>query len=235
MKPNILITSRRDRFDSYNLMHTMNDYLVPFLEQANTYLSGFYNAYDMKDIVSRFDGLVVAGGGDVDPFYYNQENRASKGIDTDIDETDLLLIQNFAKVNKPILGICRGIQIINVAFGGTLIQDIPTEYPTTLHHAPYMEEGMRKLPSHTVAVEAGTLAHSLLGSGTLVNSFHHQAIDELAPEFIVSATAEDGLIETIERGNILAVQWHPERLQKDPDQRALFAWLIQAATEAMAH
>ncbi|HEX5634714.1 MAG TPA: gamma-glutamyl-gamma-aminobutyrate hydrolase family protein, partial [Gemmatimonadales bacterium] len=135
----------------------------------------------------------------------------------------------------PVLGICRGLQLVNVALGGTLWQDLPTEHPTAI---PHDRADLRHARTHEVEVVAGSLAAQALGTTRLgVNSFHHQAIRALAPGLRATAFAPDGVIEAVELdgdGWVLAVQWHPEEMVEDaaaPD-RGLFAALADAARAA---
>lgn len=128
----------------------------------------------------------------------------------ELEILELKLIKMFAAKNKPILGICRGIQTINVAFGGSLIQDIleANKYTDHLQKKP---EGYH----HLVKTVASTQLQKFLGNEFMTNSFHHQAIDQLAPGFIVNARSQDNIIEGIEKGNIIAVQWHPEKINDE--------------------
>lgn len=148
------------------------------------------------------DGLLVPGGADVDPCHYGQPNTASLGIDPDRDRDELDLIRRFLAMEKPILGICRGFQILNIALGGTLIQDIPghtqidgkdSVHPVRVLH-PFLGE--------------------LYGDSFVSNSSHHQAVDRLGSGLTASCISEDGVIEGLvhENGRIIGVQFHPERM-----------------------
>jgi len=119
-------------------------------------------------------------------------------------------------LNKPILGICRGMQIMNVAFGGTLIQDIPSQIPGALQHA---QKGSRQYGAHKVQLQPGMIAEALGKTEILVNTSHHQAVKDVAPGFQVTGTAADGMIEAIESldGLCMGVQWHPERMWAHDD------------------
>lgn len=155
------------------------------------------------------DGLLLTGGIDIDPKYYHQPKDEKTNIELDyIEEMEFKLIELFNNQNKPIIGICRGIQTINVFFKGTLIQDIDTQINNTVPHSQDSLTGY----CHDVTILPNTLLSNYLDKRIKVNSFHHQCIDLLAPEFIISATSDDGLIEAIEKDNIVAVQWHPEKV-----------------------
>jgi len=159
----------------------------------------------------RCDGLLIPGGDDVNPKRYNQENLHSHPIDTSIEQLDLDSIDIMQQMNKPIFGICRGLQILNVAFGGTLIQDINLQKKDSLDHSfSYIYK--KPLNAHKIIIAKDSILSNYFEETIEVNSYHHQAIDQLAPNFRISAKSEDGLIEAIESERILAVQWHPERM-----------------------
>jgi len=181
------------------------------------------SASEAESYASLLDGLCITGGEDLSPSLYDQEKDPSTTVyaDSAFDESDLLLFHAFEKVNKPILGICRGIQLINVACGGDLIQDIPSILNTEHNQRRLKPQKGDYDTSHSVHLVQGTRMYGLFGSTCTVNSFHHQAIDTPAPGFTVSAYSSDGIIEGIEKNRILAVQWHPERLQKDSKMIAL--------------
>lgn len=151
------------------------------------------------------DGLLVPGGADVDPIHYGQENTASRGIDPDRDRDELALINLFLRLERPILGICRGHQILNIALGGTLIQNLPDDS----HHQ--REDKVDRV--HPVKVVHPFL-HELYGDSFVSNSAHHQAVDRLAEGLAVTCTGEDGVIEGFihENGRIIGTQFHPERM-----------------------
>lgn len=186
----------------------------------------------------QLDGLMLAGGNDIDPALYNESPLPQLGEVNPIrDRLEMLLIPAFLKENKPILGICRGIQSLNVALGGSLYQDLPSQYSDTpagmkpiLHSQPEpYEQG-----SHYVQIEKDTLLSKITGADRLfVNSMHHQAVHSAAPGLRISARAEDGVIEAVEmpsRPFVLAVQWHPERLPDDAST-GLFSAFVASARE----
>ena len=151
-------------------------------------------------------GLILTGGADVDPAFYGQENTASHGVDPDLDRREFAVIDAFLAAGKPILGICRGHQILNVALGGTLIQHLPTADD----HA-WTEQGDR---AHPVTSEEGTFLRELYGSRFSVNSAHHQAVETVGRGLIVDQYSDDGVIEALRHGTlpVFSVQWHPERM-----------------------
>lgn len=158
---------------------------------------------DYQDIVERNDALLICGGDDIHPYYLKEEAHSTIQIENEMIETmDFALLQQFYHANKPIIGICRGIQVINTFFKGTLYQDIPTLYPTNINHRD----------NHHVSIQSQTFLSRYFASTLIVNSFHHQAIKDVAPLFHINAISDDGLIEGIENKNVIAVQWHPERM-----------------------
>ena len=185
------------------------------------------------------DGLVLTGGEDVDPAWYNFER--SPLLNPPSRERDLFELALFAAARQrelPILGICRGIQLINVALGGTLYQDLPSERPGPVDHN---RAGTRTDRSHGIRLAPESLAAEALGAGSLrVNSFHHQAIRDLAPALLATGWSEDDLIEAVEGGEgqpwMLAVQWHPEEMHADAGapEHGLFKALVERASASAA-
>lgn len=175
------------------------------------------------EIIKHLDGIVCQGGVDVDPSFYGEDkSELCKETFPQEDSFQLEMIKEACKCGIKILGICRGCQLINVAFQGTLYQDL-SEF-TTFNHT-HTEDITKAF--HKVNIEKNTLLSSLFNKTSIeVNSFHHQGVKKLAPSLIVSARAEDGCIEAIEGENILAVQWHPEALREsDKSMDVLFNWI----------
>lgn len=182
-----------------------------------------------------FDGVVLGGGCDVHPERYGQKPRADAKLDLDPerDATDFAVLERAWADEIPVLAICRGLQVVNVARGGTLVQDIPTQRPSPLVHQRSKKEKMRR--DHSVRVFPGTrLAEVVSASEVPVNSRHHQAIERPASGLVVSAKAPDGVIEAIEADDgrwLVAVQWHPENLAGDAPSERLFADFARAVRE----
>jgi len=176
-------------------------------------------------IEGEFDGVVIGGGDDVDPVRYgsNVKKGANVEIDPGRDAVDFPVFDRAWRSRVPVFGICRGLQVVNVARGGTLVQDLPLERPSEVAHKRPKKENRR---DHPVTVEPGTRLHSIVGKSEIdVNSRHHQAIERAADGFVVAATAPDGVIEAIEAMDgrwLVAVQWHPENLTDDAVSRRLF-------------
>lgn len=159
-----------------------------------------------------FDGLVLPGGGDVDPARYGGDPAAPVyDVNPAQDELDLGILAAALERGLPVLGVCRGLQVLNVALGGTLIEDLPA---SSVQHAPGSDGcGGLEWTWHEVAVAEGTRLHGAVGAASLaVASGHHQAIGRLGRDLVATAVAEDGVIEAVEHTSapVLAVQWHPE-------------------------
>jgi putative glutamine amidotransferase len=190
---------------------------------------------DAKEILCRVDGLVLVGGGDVDPALFGQPpHEQVYGVDADSDSLEIALVRAATDLGVPTLAICRGMQVLNVAFGGTLLQHITREPGFGPHGDP--REGFAL---HRVSVEPAThLAKAVGGAPTIEQcwSFHHQAIDRVADGLRITATSDDGTIEAVEWADpeqpwMMAVQWHPERrAHTDHVQQSLFDELIRQAT-----
>lgn len=180
------------------------------------------------------EGLLLTGGEDVDPAYYGEQpSKALGSVDRERDRFELALFRAARAARLPVLGICRGIQLINVALGGTLYQDLPSERPGPIDHDPGTARGAR---THHVRLAPGSRAARVLGVDRLVpNSFHHQAVKDLAPALIATGWSDDGVIEAVEGRPddawLLAVQWHPEEMHEDVSapERGLFRALVEEA------
>lgn len=167
---------------------------------------------ELEECLRLCDGLLLTGGQDVNPVLYGQEPLPQCGELCILrDQMETLLLKRAVERDIPVLGICRGIQLMNAALGGTLYQDLPTQHPSSVSHVmtpPYHQ------PVHTVEILENTPLAALLGSGTYpVNSYHHQAVRQLAPSAKAMAVSSDGLVEALylpDRKFIWGVQWHPE-------------------------
>jgi putative glutamine amidotransferase len=187
---------------------------------------------------ARLDGLVLTGGGDVDPARFGEASHPTVAdVSAARDALELDLARRAVEEGLPLLAICRGIQVLNVALGGTLWQDVPSQVPGALAHN---QTAPRHEPTHRVKLLGeGTLLYAASGARELaVNSFHHQAVKRLGGGLREVAWAEDGLIEGVELPEhpfAVGVQWHPEDLvEHDPAARGLFAALVEAIGAARA-
>lgn len=191
----------------------------------------------LEALLDGLDGLLLTGGGDVaGEFYGSHRDDLIHDVDTDRDRVELFLARAAFDQHKPLLAICRGHQLLNVALGGTLYEDVAGLMPNAAKH-DYFNEYPRNHRPHTVTIEPGSkLAEVLPLADVPVNSLHHQGIRDLASDLVPVAYAPDGLIEGVEapsRPFVVGVQWHPENLVgDDPAMLALFRSFVSAAAEA---
>ncbi|MGB7594423.1 MAG: gamma-glutamyl-gamma-aminobutyrate hydrolase family protein [Erysipelotrichaceae bacterium] len=164
------------------------------------------------------DGVLIPGGWDVHPKQYGEEIAGSEGMDDVIDALDIDLVQLAHDHGIPVFGICRGLQVINVALGGSLFQDIPTMIENAHNHSHV---------THAVFIHPASRLAAFMPKEVNVNSFHHQAIKRLSPLLNSAALSDDGIIEAIEGDGIVAVQWHPERMIEDEVQFGLFKSFVE--------
>ena len=191
---------------------------------------------NVQSLLDCLDGVVLSGGGDIDPRAYGDVACHPKtyGVDAERDQFELDIVRAARDRDLPLLGICRGIQVFNVALGGTLVQDIEDQFLSTVNHRQQTVGLGRDETSHHVSIAPNTPLFDLLGVQSLaVNSFHHQAIRDLSPDLEVIARASDGLTEAVWCQSMrfgLAVQWHPEMLAAShPPHLAIFGALVTAA------
>ena len=178
-------------------------------------------------VLDSVAGLVLTGGEDVDPARYGEKRHEKvRSVNAARDATESALIEEARARGKPVLAICRGIQMLNVALGGTLVQDIPSQCNTSIAHD---EEGARDSRSHEIDIESGSLIAKAVGAEHVaVNSFHHQSVKRVADGLRVTARSPDGIIEGLESTDedwwVMAVQWHPEEMTDSPEpwDRGLF-------------
>jgi putative glutamine amidotransferase len=201
--------------------------LIPLLDDEPEALRAAYDACD---------GVLIPGGVDVDPRHFNEDPHPKLGrVDGARDRVEMHVTRWAVEDQKPLLGLCRGLQVINVTLGGTLYQDLEAQYPDGIKHDYFPTYGYdRDHLAHEVALSKGSrLRHLMELERIPVNSMHHQGIKTLAPSLAVSATAPDGLIEAVESTNdhfMLGVQWHPEVFEMtDPHTRHVFREFISAS------
>lgn len=187
----------------------------------------------LRAYIDELDGFIFSGGGDVDPLLFGQLPHPACGqITPDRDEHELLLMKLLIEEGKkPVLGICRGFQVMNVALGGDVYQDLPSEYPGKL--IAHRQKKPETYPSHPVTIAPGSRMHEIAGAeNILVNSLHHQAVNRLGKGFAAAAHAPDGVIEAAELEGarfFVGVQWHPERLWRtDLKSEAIFSAFVRA-------
>lgn len=235
--PLIGVTTRNGRSDRYQIdvIQTPRPYsealvragAIPVLIPLNLPLD------KLSELLGRLDGLVFTGGGDIEIHRFNSEpHEKLYDLDAERDDIEIQLVRQAAQDNKPFLGICRGLQIANVAFGGTLYTHIPDQLPGALQHTNFPDHPWDYL-AHPVQVSEGSRLAEILGEPIVqVNSLHHQGIKDLAADFKAVASAPDGLIEAIELPEhpfAVGVQWHPECLPQDARMQNLFRALVRAS------
>ena len=184
--------------------------------------------------IETLDGVILSGGIDVNPLLYNEEPSSKLGfIYPEKDNFDILIAKIAYELNKPILAICRGLQILNVAFGGTLYQDLSEKEGCYIKHVQQSRDGAA---THTLDIDKNSILHDVLGDSIISNTFHHQAIKDLAPDFKITAYSKDNVIEGIEsltKPFVVGVQFHPEIMTAydDKNMLRLFKALISAASD----
>ena len=222
MKPVIGITADMESERTYKLN---NNYVTAVIRAGGLPLilpNGIEQ--DLKQTAEMLDGLLLTGGGDIDPTLFNEEPHALLGEVTPTRDTlEIELAKEIIQVNKPILGICRGLQILNVALGGAVFQDIHSQNTNPI--LQHSQKAPRSYQSHFVQVEKDTILESITETPKIkVNSFHHQAVKNVPEPLIISGTASDGIIEAVESTAhhfVLGVQWHPEALAENEDAVSL--------------
>lgn len=191
---------------------------------------------EAEPLLSRFDGLLLSGGWDIDPQWYGEEQSPLvQKVDRARDRMEFSVLRAALRSGMPILAICRGLQILNVALGGTLYQDIPSQVENAISHRPEEDEPPTA-SIHNVQLVPGSHLAALLGGPTVrVNSFHHQAARELGEELAVTARAPDGLVEGLAHRShpfCIAVQWHPEYpVRGQAPMAPLFDAFVEAAAQ----
>ena len=230
MKPTIGITNC-SRVDDY----------VASVEQAGGRARVLEVSQSPRALVNELDGLLLSGGGDVDPVLYGEERHPSVDeAEPGRDEFEIDLARRAMDANLPMLAICRGAQVLNVAAGGTLVQDIPSTLASELAHSLQVP---KDAVAHAVSVSPGSRLADALGpavdAGSLcrVNSRHHQSVGRLGRALVATATAPDGVVEGIESPDAdfcVGVQWHPENFWRTGEFNSLFERFVGAAAERLA-
>ncbi len=186
----------------------------------------------IQEWADRLDGLILTGGEDIAPSLYGEEPRQGLGDVSPLrDHFEARLLVCMIDKNKPVFAICRGIQVLNAVMGGTLFQDLTREWPSSLQHS---QNAPRDHSAHVVKIGKGTKLQQIVGADDLpTNTFHHQAVKQIAPGFAPSAHSRDGLIEAVEdplRAFVIGVQWHPENLWRSSERHfRLFATFVDTA------
>lgn len=239
MRPLIGITGRKDtsaRLVNSQMVSVGETYIHAVHRAGGTpvILPPILAEVDWAPLVARLDGILLSGGEDIHPRHYGQAPETwLGGVDEIRDDSELGMLRAALEARKPILAICRGHQVLNVALGGTLYQDLAAQVPGALDHAFLMSRSLEQ-SIHDVTLETGSMVERLLGGHTFaVNSAHHQSIRVVGAELCVVAQASDGVIEAVELANhpfCIGVQWHPEAMVRhDSTMMPLFEGLVEAA------
>jgi putative glutamine amidotransferase len=215
----------------------LDDYLAA-VEQAGARPRVLETGESPRKVIGEIDGLLLTGGGDVDPVFYGEDRHpAVDDAEPGRDEFELDLARRAMTEDLPVLAICRGAQVMNVAAGGSLVQDIPSAVGGPLQHTVATT---RDAIAHDVAVTAGSRLERALGTAIdgartcRVNSRHHQAVSRLGKDLVATATSPDGVVEAIEKPDAafcVGVQWHPENFCRTGEFSPLFAAFVAAASE----
>jgi putative glutamine amidotransferase len=231
MKPTIGIT-RCSRLDDY----------VASVEQAGGRARVLETSESPRRVLEEIDGLLLTGGGDIDPVLYGDDRHPTvEDAEPGRDEFEIDLARRAMSGDLPLLAICRGVQVMNVAAGGTLIQDIPSQVDSTLSHTIVEPKSAE---AHEVAITPGSKLEQALGRrvdsahSCRVNSRHHQSIGRIGPGLVQSAVAPDGVIEAVEKaegdsGFCVGVQWHPENFWRTGEFTPLFDAFVAAARDRL--
>ena len=225
----------KEEFDYFWLLSVLTEKIVSCVRAAGgvpLLLTATRDAQEIKAAASKLDGFVFAGGSDIAPAFYGEEDRGTISPDLDRDSFELALCREALEKNRPLLGICRGCQLLNVALGGSLIQDQPdVKDHWGLHRRPDIVRGY----VHDVKITVPTLFPNNRGETMKVNSMHHQAVGRLAKQAEAAARTEDGIIEAIwapAYKYAVGVQWHPECLAEDDGVQAdIFRAVVAKAEE----
>ena len=222
----------------YPLTYVPVDYVDAVLEAGGLPMAlalhdvGLYEGAVAQQL-AHCDGLLLSGGVDINPATYGEQPHPELNATTpERDAHELALLAEAKRRGIPILAICRGIQLVNVAYGGTLYQDIPAQVPAAIQHS---QRSARHLPSHDVTVTGPSRLYELVGASIVVTSFHHQAVKDLGAELEVVATSPDGIVEAVEATDhpwLVAVQWHPEmsHAADEPSQKIFEAFVAACST-----
>ena len=234
--PIIGVTSYRNQsqlgFDQYSI----SEHYISSLAQAGAcpiIIPLGLGEVAMDDLLSRLDGVLFSGGGDIHPRFYSSPGHSQVAeVDEDRDRVELYLLKQILRMQRPILGVCRGLQLINVGLGGSLWDDLGAQNPEFLDH-DCSSDWPRDHLAHEIVIHPDSRLAEILGAKQAqVNSLHHQGIRSLSEQLRPLASAPDGLIEAVEiRGYPygIGVQWHPEWMPQDPQMQALFRSFVSAA------
>lgn len=230
MKKKILITPRAN-YTNQIVLSVNKLYAEAIIKNGAIPFVYSYDNYDLMDeIIKDFDGLLVIGGDDINSKYWDEPLDPTASLEPDfIDETDLGLIKAFMKAKKPILGICRGIQVINVACGGSLYQDLNTSgLNLEENHHHQGKRGLQRTDvGHIVKFDKDNIFYDIYGEEYTCNTYHHQAVNKVGDGLKVVGYSDDGVVEALVGDKIMAVQYHPEWLVADSKHNQVFVEFLK--------
>ncbi|WP_368654359.1 gamma-glutamyl-gamma-aminobutyrate hydrolase family protein [Ornithinibacillus sp. 4-3] len=235
MRPLIGITSHMELDQENNIIGKEDVEAITRAGGIPVVLPNISDEDKIQELAERIDGLYVSGGADVDPLLYGEEpHKDLGGITPNRDFFEITISKKVLEMGKPFIGVCRGAQVLNVALGGTLYQDIHAQTENEL--IKHLQKAPNSYETHFAKVEAGSLLNRIAGKDKLkVNSYHHQACKDTGKGLKVSATASDGIIEAIEgtgENFVLGIQWHPEHLlDTNEESLAFFKAFVEACKE----
>ena len=230
---NILVETKQP-FAGYIRSYVNEDYITSVVNAGGLpYILAIHDRLDLlEQQLSMVDGVIISGGFDVDPVFYGENPHPALGETYPRrDRFELKVIEVALKLNKPIFGICRGLQILNTYFGGTLWQDNQLAGSTMYKHT---QSTTYRQETHSVSIDKNSFLATILGENAMVNSYHHQSIQQLGKGLRKIAWANDGIVEAIqadEHDCVFGVQWHPEMLQDNQQQQAIFKYFVDKAGE----
>ncbi len=235
MNPLIGISAGREiGNEQFSKINVPEHYIKAILDAGGTplILPPGLKSHQIKTLIKKIDGVLITGGGDIDPQYYQGlPHPKISGVDPQRDELEITLVLVADLAKKPCFGICRGHQIINVAFGGSLYTDITCQLPQASRH-DWFPHIARDYTPHNITIDPQEKLKDYLGGLEVsVNSLHHQAIQDLAPDLVITALAPDGVIESVEKPDhpfLIGVQWHPEWMVGSPAMKNLFDCFVEA-------
>ena len=234
-RPIIGITCGEDFFENNVIQKVNHDYIQAIIQAHGIpVLLPICDRETLLEQISVIDGLLVPGGNDINPLTYGEDAHLYLGqsqLHKDLYEIDV--IKEVSEMNKPIFGICRGLQLINVAFGGTLYQDLPHEYKNVTMHT---QKEKPCYPIHFIEIEPYSFLSKICHESTYVNSFHHQAIKDVAGDFLVVARTHDYVIEAIQHKHkkIYGVQFHPEKMVDNQEMKKLFQFFVHECENTLS-
>ncbi|MBU3195894.1 gamma-glutamyl-gamma-aminobutyrate hydrolase family protein [Clostridium algidicarnis] len=227
-----IIVDEGGMFPGYERAYVNDDYIKSVIKAGGipVIIPLIKDENDIKEQLEMVDGIIISGGHDVNPLLYGEEpSQKLGGILPKRDDFDINLINLAMEAKKPILGICRGHQLLNVVNGGSLYQDLSFIEGCYIKHN---QASLSNIPTHTIKIKEGTRLREILEEETMCNSFHHLAIKEVAKGFIASAISKDGIVEAIEYEGeefVMGVQWHPEMMSAENENMlSIFTKLVEA-------